>query len=261
MGGQGGQGFRPPLPEGVTQEQWDAIRAKRQAGEPLTPAESTIAAQVRAAFQARMAQQGGTGAAPGGPGGPTPSGPPAAGAPMGGGTTSGQAAGGGGASGFASMLPPGVSEAQARSIMQRGFSGGNLSAEERATFNRIRQSFSQMSSGSGQRRRFGTGNNFQFGGSYIVFKLDSGVPTPVRIRTGVTDMDYSEVVTGLTEQDSVVLLPSASLVQSQQEMRERMSRFGGGAVPGMRQTTSTGTTTRATTGGSGGGAPAGPPPR
>jgi HlyD family secretion protein len=268
MGGaQGGQGFRPPLPDGVTEEQWNAIRAKRQAGEALTPAESTIAAQVRAAFQQRMAQQGAPGAAPGGTG-QAPQGAPAAGAaPMGGGTTAaaaGGAGGSGGASGFASMLPAGVSEEQARSIMQRGFSGGNLSAEERAIFNRIRQSFSQMSSGSSsQRRRFGAGNSFQFGGSYIVFKLDSGQPAPARIRTGVTDMDYSEVLNGLTEQDSVVLLPSQSLVQAQQEMRDRMSRFGGGAVPGMRQTTSTGTTRTATTGtgGGGGGAPAGPPPR
>jgi len=71
------------------------------------------------------------------------------------------------------------------------------------------------------------------GGDYIVFVMRSGQPTAVPIRTGLTDLDYSEVVTGLTDQDTVLILPSASLVQSQQEMRDRMSRMGGGAVPGM----------------------------
>jgi hypothetical protein len=159
------------------------------------------------------------------------------------------------------MLPAGVTEERARDIMRRGFTGGTLSAEERAIFTQIRSRFSQMqgSGGSTQRQRFGTGNNFQFGGSYIVFVLRDGQPAPIRIRTGVTDMDYSEVLSGLAEQDTVLLLPSASLVSAQQEMRERMSRFGGGAVPGMRQTTTTTTTGRS--GSTGGGMPSGPPPR
>jgi hypothetical protein len=52
-------------------------------------------------------------------------------------------------------------------------------------------------------------------------------------------MDYSEVRSGLTASDSVLVLPSASLVQSQQDMKERFNRVtgGGGAVPGMRQQT------------------------
>jgi HlyD family secretion protein len=73
-------------------------------------------------------------------------------------------------------------------------------------------------------------------GRYIVFVSRNGKPTPVWIRTGLTDLDYSEVVEGLTASDSVLVLPSASLVQSQQDSRERMNRItGGGAVPGMQQ--------------------------
>jgi hypothetical protein len=76
------------------------------------------------------------------------------------------------------------------------------------------------------------------GSQYIVFVKRNGQPTPVWIRTGLTDMDYSEVLQGLTASDSVLVLPSASLVQSQQDMRERFNRAtGGGAVPGMRQQT------------------------
>jgi len=74
------------------------------------------------------------------------------------------------------------------------------------------------------------------GGRYIVFVKRNGVPTPVWIRTGLTDLDYSEVVQGLQPGDSVYVLPSASLVQSQQDMRQRINQVtGGGAVPGMRQ--------------------------
>jgi HlyD family secretion protein len=75
-----------------------------------------------------------------------------------------------------------------------------------------------------------------FGGRYIVFVKRPEGPKPVWIRTGLTDLDYSEVVDGLRESDSVLILPSASLVQSQQESRERINRItGGGGLPGMQQ--------------------------
>ncbi|HEY8256285.1 MAG TPA: efflux RND transporter periplasmic adaptor subunit [Gemmatimonadales bacterium] len=76
---------------------------------------------------------------------------------------------------------------------------------------------------------------------YIVFVKRGGRVEPVWIRTGLTDMDYSEVQSGLEPGDSVLLLPSASLVQSQTDMKERMNRMtgGGGAVPGMRTQTTT----------------------
>ena len=81
---------------------------------------------------------------------------------------------------------------------------------------------------------------------YIVFVKRGGRIQPIWIRTGLTDLDYSEVLSGLEPTDSVLLLPSASLVQSQADMKERLNRVtgGGGAVPGMRAQT-------------GGGAPAG----
>jgi HlyD family secretion protein len=86
--------------------------------------------------------------------------------------------------------------------------------------------------------RTGRGQPQGVGAQYIVFVKRNGQPSPVWIRTGLTDMDYSEVVEGLTPSDSVFVLPSAGLVQSQQDMRERINRVtGGGAVPGMRQPT------------------------
>jgi hypothetical protein len=75
-----------------------------------------------------------------------------------------------------------------------------------------------------------------FGGRYIVFVMRPEGPVPVWIRTGLTDLDYSEVREGVGPADSVLILPSASLVQSQQESQERINRItGGGGVPGMRQ--------------------------
>jgi len=77
-----------------------------------------------------------------------------------------------------------------------------------------------------------------FGGRYVVFVKRPDGPKPVWIRTGLTDLDYSEVVDGLQESDSVLILPSASLVQSQEESRERINRItGGGGLPGMQQQT------------------------
>jgi len=75
-------------------------------------------------------------------------------------------------------------------------------------------------------------------GRFIVFVKRNGPPEPRWIRTGLTDLDYTEVLDGVEPGDSVLVLPSASLVESQQEMRERMNRVtGGGGLPGMRQQT------------------------
>jgi len=93
--------------------------------------------------------------------------------------------------------------------------------------------------GTTGRGRAGRGTDS--GGRYIVFVKRSGGVTPVWIRTGLTDLDYSEVVQGLKVGDSVYVLPSASLVQSQQDMRQRMNQVtGGGAPTGLRQQTTGG---------------------
>ncbi len=89
---------------------------------------------------------------------------------------------------------------------------------------------------SGRRARPARGG----GGRYIVFAKRHGEPTPVWISTGLTDLDYSEVRQGLQVGDSVYVLPSASLIQSQQDLQQRINRVtGGGGVPGMRQETTT----------------------
>src|SRR3989449_825622 len=83
-----------------------------------------------------------------------------------------------------------------------------------------------------------------FESNYIVFALRGGKPVPVAIRTGLTDQDYIEVADGLQEQDTVLVLPSASLVQSQQDMRRRFQNVTGGGLPGLRQQQPQSTTPR-----------------
>jgi HlyD family secretion protein len=86
-----------------------------------------------------------------------------------------------------------------------------------------------------------SGRRGDTGGRYIVFVQRKGSMIPVWIRTGLTDLDYSEVLQGLQAGDSVYVLPSASLVQSQQDMRQRMNQVtGGGAPAGLRQQTTGG---------------------
>lgn len=83
----------------------------------------------------------------------------------------------------------------------------------------------------GQRGGIGRSNaDALFGGTYIVFAVRDGKPTPVYVRTGITDLDWSEVRAGLQEGDSVMLLPSASLIQAQQGLQERIGRNSG--LPG-----------------------------
>ena len=122
----------------------------------------------------------------------------------------------------------------ARAAFMKQRAGQPLTPAETALLQRARAMMGGGGGGGGGRQV--ANNNFIFGGNYIVFVLREGRPTPVRIRTGITDMDYSEVTTGLTDRDTVVMLPSQSLVQSNQDMKDRFQRMtGGGAVPGMQQ--------------------------
>jgi len=128
--------------------------------------------------------------------------------------------------GRAIPLPEGVTEAKVRELMRKRFGGGQLSSEEQALLTRLTGALGGGGGGGGRggfggpgggnRRPRAQNSDFQFGGDYIVFALRNGRPTPVHVRTGLTDLDWSEVTSGLTESDSVLVLPSASLVQQQQ---------------------------------------------
>jgi len=145
-------------------------------------------------------------------------------------------------------LPPGLTAARVRQVFEKISSGGfqTLTPEDRQVMQQLRQAgggagrqggggFRMMMGGSGGAGGNGArnGNDYLFGGSYIVFVLRKGKPSPVPVRTGLTDLDYSEVMSGLTEADTVLILPSASLVAQQQESQEMQNRMRSNAIPGM----------------------------
>ncbi len=131
-------------------------------------------------------------------------------------------------------LPDGVTEQQVRAIFAKFRSGEQPTPAERAIMQKVRQLNGGGQGGPGGGRQRGQSMDYQFGGDYIVFVKTAGGPRATPIRTGLTDLDYSEVVSGLKAGDSVLVLPSASLVASQQEFKERVQRVtGGGGLPGM----------------------------
>jgi len=132
-------------------------------------------------------------------------------------------------------LPPGVKESDVRSVMQKRMSGQDLSDDDRALMRKV---FARAGGGGGRTGGggFGGRQSRAMASNYIVFVLRDGKPTPIQIRTGLTDLDYVEVLSGLNEGDKVLLLPSAGLVNSQKEMRDRFQRMtGGGGLPGVNQ--------------------------
>ena len=135
-------------------------------------------------------------------------------------------------------LPEGVTADQVQSIFQKMRSGGGpqaLSSEEREVMNKVRGA---MGRADGPARRTQGGSDYLFGGDYIVFVMRKGEAQAVPIRTGLTDLDHAEVVSGLTASDTVLILPSASLVQSQREWQERIARVRGGGLPGVQRQSS-----------------------
>ncbi len=141
-------------------------------------------------------------------------------------------------------LPAGLSREQVQPILAKMGRGGgpgafqSLSSDERSIMQRVFRAAGGGRGGPGGRGGRGGGgqqqqSNFQFGGDYIVFVLTPDGPEARPIRTGLTDLDNSEVVSGLEDGDSVMVLPSASLIQQQQQRSERIRQMtGGGGLPG-----------------------------
>ena len=64
-------------------------------------------------------------------------------------------------------------------------------------------------------------------------EVPEGVLDAVPIVTGITDLDRVEVSDGLAEGESVLVLPSSSLVEAQERLQNFMRSRGG--IPGMTQ--------------------------
>jgi HlyD family secretion protein len=132
-------------------------------------------------------------------------------------------------------VPEGHTAAEVEAVFSKMRSGGgpqSLNAQEQALLQKMR---SAGGMGGGRGRQQVDESAALFGGNYVVFVLREGIPTPVPVKTGLTDLDYSEVVAGLSEADTVLVMPSASLLASQQAFQERVESRAGGVIPGSRR--------------------------
>jgi HlyD family secretion protein len=64
---------------------------------------------------------------------------------------------------------------------------------------------------------------YQFGGDYWVVVMRNDQPVPIAVKTGLTDLEYSEIVSGLEPGDRVLLLPSTSLFEQQERLQQFIS--------------------------------------
>ena len=130
-----------------------------------------------------------------------------------------------------SAAPAAANRERMRAIIAKMRNGESLTDEERQLARQMRE---RRAARGGRPGGAGAGRSrldTQFGGEYIVFALRDGQPVPLRVRTGVTDLDDTELVAGLTEDDEVLVLPSASLVRAQESFQRRISgRMG---IPGL----------------------------
>jgi HlyD family secretion protein len=181
-----------PLPDGVDAVAVKALMEKRRSGQELSDAERALLRKVfqSAGFGGGTPGGGFAGGTPGGQGGAA--GGFASGA-RNGGTGGGAGPAGGGFSGGG--FPPG------------GFPGG----------------FAQGGPGGNAGAAPARPSYYQFGGDYWVIALRNEQPVPVAVKTGLTDLEYSEVVSGLQPGDRVLLLPSTSLFEQQERLQQFIS--------------------------------------
>jgi HlyD family secretion protein len=74
---------------------------------------------------------------------------------------------------------------------------------------------------------------YLFGGDYWVFVILDDMPIAKNVVTGLTDLDYSEIVSGIDASDQILLLPSSDLILSQDRFKKFMGEMGG--VPGINK--------------------------
>jgi HlyD family secretion protein len=121
-------------------------------------------------------------------------------------------------------LPEGVTADEVRAIMQKRRDGGTVTAEEQKLMRTVFQGMQQGSSSS-------RSTDYRFGGEFWVV-LDTPDREIRKVRTGVTDLDNVEIVSGLDEDDRVLILPSSHLLETQQDLQNFINRRIG-RLPGI----------------------------
>jgi HlyD family secretion protein len=133
-----------------------------------------------------------------------------------------------------SQLPDDVDISQMQPILAKRRNGETLTAEEQALIEQLQSRFQQSGGGMGggrNARETVSTADYQFGGSYWVVTTQDGETVPVSVQTGLTDLEYSEIVAGLDTDAEVLLLPSSSLFEQQEAIQNMLSARFGSATP------------------------------
>jgi HlyD family secretion protein len=131
-------------------------------------------------------------------------------------------------------LPEGVDADKVREVMGKRRDGGTLTSEEQSLMRKVFQNIGGgMGGGMGGRPSGNeSGSDYRFGGKFWVV-VDQGGEFEFRnVTTGITDLDRVEIVDGLQADDTVLVLPSTHLVETQQDLQNWINRRVGG-VPGI----------------------------
>ena len=126
-----------------------------------------------------------------------------------------------------SELPDDIEISQIQQIIAKRRNGETLTVEEQTVIDqlqaRIRQSGGGMNGGGRNVLETVSITDYQFGGSYWVVTMQDGGTLPLSVQTGLTDLEYSEIVAGLDSDAEVLLLPSSSLFEQQEAIQNRLS--------------------------------------
>jgi HlyD family secretion protein len=71
-----------------------------------------------------------------------------------------------------------------------------------------------------------------YGGELLAFVWRNGQAEPRLVTAGLTDFDYTAIISGLAEGDSVVVLPTTGALEQEQQRRQWIQRRVGGPLGG-----------------------------
>ena len=153
-------------------------------------------------------------------------------------------------------LPEGITADEFRDIMSKRRAGTTLSAKEQKIAQQVFSNAGFIGSGGGPGGGGGrggegrggsggdsgggagggspsTGPDYRFGGDFwVVVKQADGATRIENVKAGLTDLDRVEIISGLSETDEVLILPSAHLVETQEQLQRFINQRVGG-VPGI----------------------------
>jgi len=122
-----------------------------------------------------------------------------------------------------------VPNAAMRTMRDIGITASLVGLDETELRNRLEQLDQEKTLSNTAERRPDDGSELSMrsrvNSRYWVLINNGGVFEPAYVEAGITDLDYSEVLSGLDKGTEVVLLPSSGMIKSQQRTQQQLSRI------------------------------------